>query len=371
MPYKIPFIKPQFPIPEELVEDLKHIYTNNYYSNNGPIYFEFKKALEAYLGQNTKIVAVANATLGLMLAIKTSFEQPDSTKKYVAIPSFTFAAGPLAIKWCGFEPLFFDIDPNTTQPSIESFQTMLNNHSAKLAGIVLTNSFGIGNDEIEQWAQLLKSENLPFIVDSAPGFGATYPDGNFTGGKGECEIFSFHATKPFGIGEGGLITTKNTALIDTLESLKNFGFDSNKETIGLGMNAKITELDCAIGLRILSDYPERLKDRRNTYKQYESNLKSFDVAFIPRAETAAIQFASIMVAPERRPKILEDLKREGVEARTYYSPAVHTFPFFADSPRVDLPHTAEVSEKIISLPVHSQMESSIIDHICDIIIKGL
>ncbi len=372
IPKHIPFIKPKFPEPEELTEDLRLIYENNYYSNNGPIYFEFKKNIEAYIGQDIKAVIVSNATQALMISIQAIFgSRKQMGKKYIAIPSFTFAAGPLAIKWCGFEPIFFDIEPESTQPNLKSFNTLYQTYHKDLAGIVLINSFGIGNSDIKDWSDLLREKDIPIIIDSAPGFGSTYQDGNLIGGAGECEIFSFHVTKPFGIGEGGLITTKNAELAETLESLKNFGFDEHKRTVRFGMNAKITEIDCAIGLRILEKYPDTLADRRKTYRKFEEKLREGKVDFLPRADSAAIQFVTILVDPKKRGKLLQDLKNGGVETRTYYAPATHTFPFFAETPKTKLPNTEAVSEKVVSLPLHPNMEASIVDYICDIIIKSL
>lgn len=369
---KVPFINPKLPEPDELVEDLKRIYKNNYYSNNGPVYFEFKKSLEEYFNQNgLHAVIVSNATLALMMAIHAIFGEPKNGKRFVAIPSFTFAAGPLAIKWCGYEPVFFDIGEQTLQPSIDSFKEVLDNYGDRLAGLLLTNNFGIGNSNIDEWESLLSDVGIPMMIDSAPGLGSTYTDGKLIGGRGDSEIFSLHATKPFGIGEGGLITTRNESLAKRYELLKNFGFDEQKQTVDLGFNAKITELDCAIGLRILSHYDDILSDRRKSYLYYKNKLKKHDVSFLPRAETASIQFATILVSPEKRPKVLGALSSGGVEARTYYAPAVHEFPMFKHDHKVSLGATEVVSKKVVSLPVHPNMSERTIDYICDIIAKEL
>ncbi len=363
----VPFIKPKLPNPDSLIKDIKQIYQNNYYSNNGPVYHEFKEKLEAYLGQNLHAVVVSNATLGLMMAISAIFGEATAQKKYVAVPSFTFSAGPLAIKWCGFEPVFFDVDAETAQPSLASFQELADIHGDHIAGLLLINNFGIGNPEIERWEAVASAASIGCVIDSAPGFGSTYADNKLLGGRGNCEVFSFHATKPFGIGEGGLITTKDHDLAEKLESIKNFAFNSDKETNALGINAKITELDCAIGLRILEDYDAILKDRRVTYERYEQQLSGGKVMFLPRAATAAIQFATIMVPALKRQKILDALNREKVEARTYYAPAVHTFPFFKDYPKVDLAGTEQLSASVISLPVHPHMDTKTVDRICTIV----
>jgi dTDP-4-amino-4,6-dideoxygalactose transaminase len=364
---KVPFIKPKLPDPDSLADDIKRIYQNNYYSNNGPIYFEFKEALENYLEQDLHCVIVSNATLGLMLAMAAVFGEATAERKFVAVPSFTFSAGPLAIKWCGFEPVFFDINADDTQPSIDSFNRVVDEYGHQLAGVFLINSFGIGNVAIDTWESRLNELSLPCIIDSAPGFGSTYTNGKLLGGKGSCEVFSLHATKPFGIGEGGVISTKDADLADRLESLKNFGFDKDKETVGPGLNAKITELDCAIGLRVLKNYKAVLEDRRQTYHRYEENLANCDVRFLPRAETAAIQFATVLAPASSRQAALKALAANGVEARTYYAPAVHTFSYFADCPRVDLPNTEQLSKSVLSLPVHPQMAPQTIGMICEVI----
>lgn len=365
---KVPFIKPLLPDPDFLADDLRHIYKNNYYTNDGPIYKKFKSDIENYLGQGIGVAVVSNATLGLMLAIEACMGGAEKNRKLVAVPSFTFSAGPLAIEWCGYEPIFFDIEQDSTQPSLQSFHSLLKKYRHELAGVLLTNSFGIGNDKIKQWEDLLDREKLPFIIDSAPGFGSTYANGDLIGGQGACEIFSLHVTKPFGIGEGGLITSKDPALIERLESLKNFGFDSSKQTISRGLNAKITEFDCAIGLRLLEGYSQTLADRRASYMLFETNLEGL-VEFLPRAETAAIQFVSIMVDVNLRPAVMSALERAEIECRTYYAPAVHTFPHFADAKKTDMTNTDIVSQKIISLPLHPRMEEKLIIHICDVI-KG-
>mgnify|MGYP001174154219 CR=1 FL=1 len=363
----VPFIKPQFPNPSDIADDLEKIYNNNFYSNNGPFYEKFKQEIQSYLGNDLQAVITSSATSALMIAIKGIFGERTSRKKYVAVPSFTFAASPLAIHWCGYEPLFFDIEVDSGQPSIESFKKINRRYRNKIAGVVLVNNFGIGMSNLHAWQQYLNSQNLLYIIDSAPGFGSIYPNGDKLGGGGLCEVFSFHATKPFGIGEGGLITTKNKKLATKLESLKNFGFNKDKDVVNYGINAKITELDCAIGRRVLKMYDKTLDDRRTTYRLFERYLGE-SVEFLPRADTASIQFATIIVSDNvRRKNILHNLKKSGVEARTYYAPAVHKMSIFRNAKKGTLSNTETLSERVISLPVHHGMSKQLIEKICKVI----
>lgn len=366
---KIPFIRPKMPSASEIKDDIERIHKNNFYSNNGPIYYEFKEAIEKFLGNDLHAVVVSNATVGLMMAISAVFGKFKGKRKYIAIPAFTFAAGPLAIRWAGFEPYFFDVDAITAQPSLESFKEVLADVGDELAGVVLLNSFGIGFGDFEKWEEYLDSVGLEYIVDSAPGFGSTYSDGNFMGGRGMTEVFSFHATKPFGIGEGGLLTTSSEELSTRYESMKNFGFDASKQTVEFGFNAKITELDCAIGLRILAHYHETLIDRRKTYHLYEELLSGRGISYLPNAQTAAIQFASIVVPEKEHDAILSRLSKHDIDARTYYAPSVDTFPLFANCKKTNLYGTKQLSKTIISLPVHPQMPRETVEYICNVIIN--
>ncbi len=368
MTKKVPFIKPKLPPASLIAQDLEQINLNNYYSNNGPFYHAFKEKIEAYLGDGIHAVIVSNATAALMIAMKVVFGDKSHTrKKYIAVPSFTFAASPLAIHWRGYEPLFVDVRLGSGQPDLEKFDQLDDSVKKDIAGVVLVNNFGIGMEDLDKWSQYLNKRNIPFIIDSAPGFGSTYPDGSLLGGGGKCEIFSFHATKPFGIGEGGLLTTKDHKLAEAFERLKNFGFDDHKDIVEFGMNAKITELDCAIGLRVLENYEETLKDRRRSYRLFEKHLFT-ETSFLPRAETAAIQFATVLIEQkDKYLRVLRNLRDHGVEAKTYYAPPLHHSKLFRDSARGDMFNTDTISQQVISLPVHPDMSSGLIRDICGIV----
>jgi len=140
-------------------------------------------------------------------------------RKKVLLPSFTFAAGAEAILRSGFEPLFIDVDRKSWQPNIEQAEQILT-ESDDIAGILLCNVFGVGNTNITEWEKLASKFAKPLIIDSAAGFGSKYFDEEKVGTRGDCEIFSMHATKPFAIGEGGLVVSKNEKLLGCKQKRK-------------------------------------------------------------------------------------------------------------------------------------------------------
>ena len=206
MPSEIPFIRPSFPGPAELVEDLGEIVHANWYTNFGPKERQFARALGEYLGHDLHVATLANGTLALIAALHVTVGR-GTRDRYLLMPSFTFVAVAQAALWAGYRPWFIDIDPDTWQPSAPSARAVLECSRDRVAGILLVNVFGVGNPNVGAWEDLAAECDLPIVLDSAAGFGSAYADGERVGGRGACEIFSFHATKPFAVGEGGALVS--------------------------------------------------------------------------------------------------------------------------------------------------------------------
>ena len=104
---KIPFLRPNLVKNESIIPYLLEIDASRIYSNFGPLNTRFEqRVLDEYFNRVGAVTTVNNATIGLMLAI-SQCKRPKG--KYALMPSFTFAATPLAAMWCGLEPFFIDI----------------------------------------------------------------------------------------------------------------------------------------------------------------------------------------------------------------------------------------------------------------------
>lgn len=356
MPFDLPFIRPLFPTGEELSTDFARIVEANWYTNFGPQERAFKAALEGWMGEGCHVVTFANATVALLAAIQVRLGRGDGSKR-ILVPSFTFASGPQAIEWCGYEPLLIDIERSTLQPSLADARRALAEPDHGVAAILLCNTFGIGNGDIAQWEALALESGLPLIIDSAAGFGSTYPGDRPVGTAGTCEVLSFHATKPFAIGEGGAIVTRDAALAASLTEFTNFGFHEAQGAIALGLNGKLNEFGAAIGLRQLVGFAESVASRQSVVARYMAELPA-TFTFPERLEFSSVCFAT-MLLPDRshRDAARERLLRRGVEARTYYSPPIHAQPYFAGVPSVNgYAVTEEIVDRILSVPVYVRMD---------------
>lgn len=372
--FKIPFIKPSLPSSAQIARDFDEIVESNWFTNFGPKERQFRSALEDFLGQGLRVETFANGTLALLAAVYSVFGRGESDR-FLLMPSFTFAAVPQAAIWNGYKPWFIDIDPVTWQADPKFARDILEADRNQIAGIVLPNAAGVGSPHIAEWEQLGWEFDLPIVIDSAAGFGSRYEDGQYLGARGSCEIFSFHATKPFAIGEGGALASRDERIVNSAHEFQNFGFNSLRLCGQLGINGKLAEINAAIGLRQLVDLDRRLSSRRQTLGRYRSELGVLGLTFQPNAEESANQCANLCcTSPVQKKAVLESLLEHGVEARDYYNPPLHLHPYFLAYRHLptttDLPTTEDVSSRIVSLPIHENMRADDIDLVIEAVKAG-
>lgn len=366
-----PFIKPDFPDPLLIAEDIRAIVASNWFTNFGPFERTFRTKIEEYLGPGVFATTVSSATAGLDIAVSALFQR-DAGRLEVLVPSFTFAAGPEVLINHGFVPVFIDIDSINLQPSISHAKEYAAANHRALAGILLCNTFGVGGPDIDAWEALAREYELPLIIDSAAGFGSRYVDGQRVGSRGDCEVFSFHATKPFSVGEGGAVTTKNEMLQQQLLQLENFGFDDDKNVRFIGTNAKMQEICCAIGLRQFEHFDDRLSNRQNNLARYKAGLLPNGFTFQSNDETSSVPYVSAL-APngEWAASATHRLQAENIGARKYYTP-LHLQPEIMKYSKSasTLDNTEDVFSRILALPLHDDMDGEVIDAITAIMLKA-
>lgn len=357
--YLVPFIRPSFPPSNEVARDLDAIVKSNWFTNYGPKEVEFSRALEEYLGQDLRVTTSANGTVALLIAVQCAFGRGDRSQ-YVLTPSFTFVAVPQAAIWNGYRPRFIDIDPLTWQASPNAARAVIESDRDNIAGVLLPNALGVGSPDIDEWERLAAEWDLPLVIDSAAGFGSRYEDGSYLGGRGTCEIFSFHATKPFTIGEGGALSSRDPDFVQQARKCQNFGFSESRLCDLLGVNGKLSELSASIGLRQLAGLENRIAERQRVATRYRDELDSLGFVFQPNAEASScVCFTMCCLSPEQKTAVLLNLERCGVQARDYYNPPLHQHPYFAGGNAFtraeSLSVTEDVCSRVISLPIYDRM----------------
>ena len=362
----IRFQAPQLPPSRDVQSYFALAEEARWYSNGGPCHALLVERLERYLGPGVSCVPVANATLGLMVALR-AMAGSAPRRREVLMPSFTFAATVDAVLWAGLQPVFVDVEPHGWHLDPVALEAALRVRSSTVGAVFAASTFGTPPPLAVRraWERAASEAGVALLVDSAAGFGATDEGGARLARQGDAEVFSFHATKPFAVGEGGLVTTCDPDLASRMRRLTNFGFDDGTVDEDVGLNAKLAEWPAATALAVLDGYAEVLTARRRAAERMLAALEPLGFERQCGADGAAWQFVSVL-APSIgiREAALERGRREGVEMRTYFSVPLHHMPAFASAPLAgDLRRTEELASRVLSLPMANDISDADIDAI--------
>lgn len=337
------------------------------YSNYGPMNRLFEeRVVNEVFDRVGAAVTVNNATSGLMLAI-SRLKRPNA--RYALMPSFTFAATPLAALWCGLEPYFVDISADDWCMDKRLVDDALARLGDQVAVVVPYATFGTDMDLT--YYQQLHDSGIPVVVDAAASFGTTGGNGPFGKGFSGIVVFSFHATKAFGVGEGGLVYSSDGPIIEQIRMAGNFGFSAERNAVLLGMNSKMPEYAAAIALATLDVFEEKKRLRQQLdrlYRRYFSDLGLIEEGWVPHRcnGTVAHPFFSVLCPKGRdRNRVIASLAAHQIEARTYFAPACHQQTMFSRFSSSPLHVTEEVAGRIISLPLWEEMTETEVKYIAE------
>lgn len=232
----IPVMKPQLPRTKQVLPYLEQMDASGMYSNFGPLVTELEQRYADFLGvKPTQVVTVANATLGIQGGC-TLF--PPLKWK---LPAYTFSATLHAVLQANLTPMLSDID----QERMEIVLSELD--SPKDTGILPVMPFGKRPD------LTLYSPGQFVVVDAAASIGAS--EGALSAlSPSQAVVFSLHATKVLGAGEGGLVVFGDPDYAQKFRKWTNFAFDSSRIALFPATNAKMSEIHAAYALAALDGW---------------------------------------------------------------------------------------------------------------------
>jgi dTDP-4-amino-4,6-dideoxygalactose transaminase len=351
-PAPIRFQAPTFPPSEAIERYFRLARDARWFTNFGPCDELLRSRLSEATGR--PCVLVANATLGLIVAIAALRERAPEGATEVLVPSFAFAASAQCAVWNGLDPVFVDVAPDHWQLEPEALSLALEERPGRVAAVVALSSLGVPPPpEVRaRWESACTAAGVPLIVDSAAGFGASAADGVPIGGQGDAEVVSFHALKPLSAGEGGAVFCRDEELAAELTRRINFSFDARHRVQRAdALNAKLSELAAAVALASLDELPATIERRRTLAGTLRAGLpEGFGLQL--GHELGTWQFFPTL-APDRehRNAVLAEAERRGIALRTYYDP-LHEMPAFAGCAQADeLETTRELGERMLSLPM--------------------
>jgi dTDP-4-amino-4,6-dideoxygalactose transaminase len=352
------------------LERVNAILERRWLSNNGPVVQEFERKVAEILGVKHAL-AMCNATAAIEIACRAL-----GLKGEVIVPSYTFIATAHALQWQEITPVFCDMDPATHNIDPAKIERLI---TPRTTGIIGVHVWGRGCDT-EAIEAIAAKRNLKVMYDASHGFGCA-KGGRMLGTFGECEVFSFHATKFINCLEGGVVATNNDELAYQMRMMTNFGFTGFDKVEYLGINGKMNEISAAMGLTNLEAMDDIIAVNRRNYEAYRAglaNMPGISVINYDPAERNNYQYVVIEVDPEvcprNRDEIVEALHAENIIARKYFWPGCHKMePYRSLQPNAGLllPETERVAARVIVLPTGQAVDVETVDRVSVVIRRAL
>ena len=354
---------------DELFRRINGLIERRWFTNDGPLVREFEQRISNYLGVKHCVV-MCNATIALEIAIRAL-----ELRGEVIVPSYTFIATAHALTWQQITPVFADIDPTTHNLDPRSVQALVTENTSAIIGVHL---WGRACD-IEALNTIAKKHDLKLLFDAAHAF-ACSKGGQLIGTFGDCEVFSFHATKFLNSFEGGAVVTNSDDLAAKMRLMRNFGFAGYDNVVYAGTNGKLTEVCAAMGLTSLDNIDEQLAVNSRNYAIYQKELADVPGLVVLQydlSERNNFQYVVVEVTRDAkltRDEIVSVLHRENVLARKYFWPGCHLMePYRSTHSEAahHLPNTDCVAARVIVLPTGTAVGIVEIKTVCEIIRRAM
>jgi UDP-2-acetamido-2-deoxy-ribo-hexuluronate aminotransferase len=325
---------------------------------NGPQVQSFSNSLAAYNGAK-HVIPCANGTDALQIAMMALDLQPGDE---VITPSFTYIATTEVVALLRLKPVFVDVDPKTFCIDPEALQKAI---TSKTKAIVPVHLYGQAAN-MEEIMKIAAAHNLAVIEDNAQAIGCDYyfKDGSSkkTGAIGTIGTTSFFPSKNLGCyGDGGAIATNDEELANKMKMVANHGQSKRYYHDVVGCNSRLDTIQAAvldIKLKYLDEYINR---RRALADAYDAAFVSHPKITTPyRADYCRHvyhQYTLILEGIDRN-GLHDYLAQQKIPSMIYYPVPAHRQKMFAHfgSAETDLPVTDWLTERVISLPMHTEME---------------
>jgi dTDP-4-amino-4,6-dideoxygalactose transaminase len=345
----------------------------------GPEVAAFEREFAALVGA-PHACAVSNCTTGLHLALLAVGVRPGDE---VITVSHSYIATANSIRYCGAEPVFVDIEPDTSNINPALIEPAI---TSRTRAILCVHQMGMPCD-LTAILAIAKRHGLPVIEDAACASGsAIVRDGALEYiGQPHADIacFSFHPRKVISTGDGGMLTTKNPRYDEQFRLLRQHGMSVNdrvrhsarevvfEEHAVMGYNYRMTDIQAAVGREQLKRLPEIVAARRRLAARYAERLADMPALELPiEPAWARTNWQSFWVRLpgwcEQR-AVMQYLLDQGVASRRGIMCAHREAPYRRAGDNLGLPESERAQDRNIILPLYPQMTDDDQDYVCEVL----
>ena len=345
----------------------KAIYGSQYI--NGPEVKSFQQNLAAYLGVK-RVIPCANGTDALQIALM-ALELPADTE--VIVPAFNYVATVEVIALLGFKPVFVDVDEDTFSLLPHQVKAAITPRTKVIMPVHLFGQCAPMNEIM----QIAKDHQLWVVEDTAQAIGSVYQKAPYLGCKagtiGHIGTTSFFPSKNLGcMGDGGAIYTQNEELADRMAMIAGHGQKQKYQYERVGVNSRLDTLQAAlldVKLKYLDQYIDARRRAASYYREHLSKLQDLKLPVeSPDSSHVYHQFTITLKSGDRQ-ELIKKLQEKGIPTMIYYPSPLHLQQAYAylGYSKGSFPVAERLSERVFSLPMHTELDENQLDYICSTI----
>lgn len=346
-------------IKEEVKAELNEVLDSAMFIN-GPALHAFQADLEAYLGVQ-HVIPCANGTDALQI-IMMAYDFPKGAE--VLVPSYTYVATVEVIALLGFKPVFVEVCPKSFNIDLIDLVNKITSQSVAIVPVHLYGQCA----KMDQLMEIADQHDLKVFEDTAQAIGSTYTHGDGRKSKagtiGHAGATSFFPSKNLGAyGDGGAIMTNDDELAAKLRMIVNHGQSKRYYHDAIGVNSRLDSLQAAIlkvKLKHLDTYNQARYQVAQRYSEAFSKTDWITPPFESNFSSHVYHQYTVQLADHiNRDKLIQHLADVGIPSMIYYPVPNHlqkAYSYFGYKAG-DLPVTEDLCSRVISLPIHTEMDT--------------
>ncbi|MFC1521631.1 UDP-4-amino-4,6-dideoxy-N-acetyl-beta-L-altrosamine transaminase [Elusimicrobiota bacterium] len=331
----------------------------------GPKIEEFEQALAQYCGSKYAVV-FASGTAALHAAYFAA--GIGAGDEFITSP-LTFAATSNAGLWLGARPVFADIDPETGNLDPRKAAEKITKRTKAIVPV----DYSGHPAELDEFRRIAQDNNLILVEDACHALGASY-SGRKIGSLSDITVFSFHPIKAITTGEGGAIITSDKKIHEKLIRFRHHGIARNNleqnpgdwyyEMHDLGLNYRLTDIQCALGISQLKKLERFVEARKAVAQYYYKALSGWPEIELPVVKDGACHAFHLFVIrlnpvwKHKRDEVFKRLRSLGIGAQVHYMP-VYRHPYYKSHGFgiESCPNAEDFYSRAISIPIFPSLTS--------------
>ncbi len=334
---------------------------------NGPIVKKFSENLSKYLNVNG-VIPCANGTDALQIAFMALDLKPGDE---IICPSWTYIATAEAAAILGLKVVFCDVDINTFNSKAEFIEPLINSNTKAIVPVHLYGQ----SCEMDGILSLAKKYDLKIIEDNAQAIGCKYTFANgdikYTGTIGDIATTSFYPSKNLGCyGDGGAVFTNDNDLAEKIRMIVNHGEKIRYHHEIIGCNSRLDSIQAEvlnIKLKYLDEYNSNRKIMANNYNLAFSDIDEIITPVVSESSDHVYHQYTLRLSNEKRDNFKNYLNNLGIPTMIYYPIPIHKQKPYANNQILE--NTEKLSHEVVSLPIHTELETSNQEYIIENVIK--